>query len=67
MFTHAMDFFQQHTSLKKPISKYLFPSILKNLSTKDLITLGNLLSTKLMVPIDDYMHLQASEHGCHKI
>ncbi len=45
MFTYAMDFFQQHTSLKKPVPKHFFPSLLNFLSTHDLVTLGNLLST----------------------
>jgi hypothetical protein len=40
-----MDFFQQHTSLKKPVPKHFFPSLLNFLSTHDLVTLGNLLST----------------------
>jgi hypothetical protein len=45
MFTHAMDFCQQHASLKKPVPKHFFPSLLKKLLTEDLVTLGNLLST----------------------
>jgi hypothetical protein len=45
MFTDAMDFFQQHASLKKPVPKHFFPSLLKNFSTEDLVTLRNLLST----------------------
>ncbi len=50
MFTHAMDFFQERASLKKPIPKHLFTSLLRDLSTKDLVTLGNLISTKFMEP-----------------
>jgi len=50
MFTHAMDFFQEWVSLKKSISKHFFTSLLKDLSMKDLVTLGNLLSTKFMDP-----------------
>jgi hypothetical protein len=50
MFTHAMDFFQERVSLKKPIPKHFFMNLLKDLSTKDLVTLGNLLSTKFMEP-----------------
>jgi len=50
MFTHAMDFFQERASLKKLIPKRFFTSLLKDLSTKDLVTLGNLLSTKFMEP-----------------
>jgi hypothetical protein len=38
-------FFFKHTSLKKPISKHFFTSLLNNLSIEDLITLGNLTST----------------------
>jgi hypothetical protein len=45
MFTHAMDFFKEHTSLKKSILEHFFTSLLSDLSTKDLVTLGNLLST----------------------
>jgi len=30
MFTHAMDFFQERTSLKKPIPKHFFTSLLKD-------------------------------------
>jgi hypothetical protein len=44
MFTHAMDFFKEHTSLKKPIPKLFFTSLLSDLLTKDLVMLGNLLS-----------------------
>jgi hypothetical protein len=47
MFTHAMGFFQNHASLKKPIVKHFFTSLLQDLSTKDLVSHGNLLSTKL--------------------
>jgi hypothetical protein len=50
MFTHAMDFFQDHASLKKPIPKHFFTSLLQDLLTKDLVSLGNFLSTKFMKP-----------------
>ncbi len=50
MFTLAMDFFQEHTNLKKSIPKHLFTSLLKDLSMKDLVTLGNLLSIEFMEP-----------------
>jgi hypothetical protein len=50
MFTNAMDFFNEHTSLKKPIPKHFFTSLLSDLSIKDLITFGNLLSTKNLKP-----------------
>jgi len=50
MFTHAMDFFKKCVSLKKLIPKYFFTSLLNNLSTKDLLTLGNLLSIEFMNP-----------------
>jgi hypothetical protein len=50
IITHAMDFFKEHASLKKPIPKNFSLSLLNNLSIKDLLTLGNLLSTKFMNP-----------------
>jgi hypothetical protein len=50
MFTYAMDFFKKHTNLKKPILKHFFSSLLSDLSTKDLVTLGNLLSIEFMKP-----------------
>ncbi len=50
MFTCAMNLFKEHASLKKSIIKHFFTSLLNNLSTKDLITLNNLLSTKFMKP-----------------
>jgi hypothetical protein len=50
MFTHVMIFFKECMSLKKPILKHFFTSLLNNLSTKDLLTLGNLLSTEFMNP-----------------
>jgi hypothetical protein len=45
-----MDFFRECASLKKPIPKHFFTSLLNNLSTKDLVTLANLLSIKFMKP-----------------
>jgi hypothetical protein len=45
MFTYAMDFFKERASLKKPILKHFFISLLNDLLTKDLITFENLLST----------------------
>jgi hypothetical protein len=50
MFTRAMDFFKEHVNLKKLILEHFFTSLLNNLSTKDLVTLGNMLSTKFMKP-----------------
>jgi hypothetical protein len=50
MFTHAMEFFKECASLKKPILEHFFTSLLNNLPIKDLLTLGNLLSTKFMNP-----------------
>jgi hypothetical protein len=50
MFTHAMDFFEEHISLKKPILEHFFTSLLSNLSTKDLVTYGNLLSIEFLKP-----------------
>jgi hypothetical protein len=43
--THAMDFFKECTSLNKLILKHFFTSLVNDLLTKDLVTLGNLLST----------------------
>jgi len=50
MFTHAMEFFQECASLKKLIPKHFFISLLQDLLIKDLVSLGNLLSTKFMKP-----------------
>jgi hypothetical protein len=50
MFTHAMNFFKEHASLKKSIPEPSFRILLSDLLTKDLVTLGNLLSTKFMKP-----------------
>jgi hypothetical protein len=50
MFTHAMDFFKERTSLKKLIPKHFFTSLLNDLSIEDLITFGNLLSTIFLKP-----------------
>jgi hypothetical protein len=51
MFTHAMDFFKEHVSLKKPIPKQFFTSLLSDLLTKDLVMFGNLLSKKFLKPL----------------
>jgi hypothetical protein len=40
MFTHAMDFFKEHVSLKRSILEHFFTNLLNNFSTKDLLTLG---------------------------
>ncbi len=48
MFTHAMDFFIKCVNLKKLAIKHFFTSLFNNLSTKDLVTLGNLLSIEFM-------------------
>jgi hypothetical protein len=50
LFTHVMDFFKECVSLKKPILEHFFTSLLNNLSTEDLPTLGNLLSVEFMNP-----------------
>jgi hypothetical protein len=50
MFTHAMNFIKERMSLKKLIPKHFFINLLSNLSTEDLVTLGNLLSAKFMKP-----------------
>jgi hypothetical protein len=54
MFTHAMDFKKECRSLKWEFeevdSRTFFTSLLNDLSTKDLITLGHLLSTKFLKP-----------------
>ncbi len=49
MFTHAMDF-KERANLKRPIPEHFFTSLLNDLSTKDLLTLENLLSTQFMNP-----------------
>jgi hypothetical protein len=48
MFTQAMVFLKERASLKKLILEHFFTSLLNNLSTEDLLTLGNFLSTKFM-------------------
>jgi hypothetical protein len=50
MFKHAMDFFKECVSLKKPVPEHFFTSLLIDLLTKDLIMFNNLLSTKFMKP-----------------
>jgi hypothetical protein len=50
MFTHAMEFFKERVSLNKLILAHFFTSLLNDLSTENLVTLGNLLSTKFMNP-----------------
>ncbi len=50
MFVHAMDFFKKCVSMKKPILKHFFTSLLSNLLIKDLVTFGNLLSIEFMKP-----------------
>jgi hypothetical protein len=50
MFTHAMDFFKECASFKKPILEHFFTSLLNDLSTKDLLTLENFLFTRFMNP-----------------
>jgi len=37
--------FLKHASLKKPIPKHFFTSLLNDLLIEDLVTLGNLIST----------------------
>jgi len=49
-FTHAMDFFKDRASLKNLILKHFFTSLFNDLSTKNLVTDGNLLSIKFMKP-----------------
>jgi hypothetical protein len=46
MFRHAMEFFKQHASLKKPFPEHYFTNLLKDLSNEDLVTLCELLATK---------------------
>jgi hypothetical protein len=50
IFTNAMDFFEEHMSLKKSIPEHFFTSLLNDLSTEDLVTFGNLLLIKCMKP-----------------
>ncbi len=50
IFIDAMDFFKKCASLKKPILEHFFTSLLNDLSTKDLVMLGNIITTKFMKP-----------------
>jgi hypothetical protein len=50
MFTHVMDFFKECANFKMPIPEHFFTSLLNRLSTKDLLTLGNLLSIEFLNP-----------------
>jgi hypothetical protein len=50
MFTYAMDFFKACASLKKLVPKHFFISLLSDLLIEDLVTLGNLFSTKFIKP-----------------
>jgi hypothetical protein len=50
MFTHVMDLFQERASLKKPILEHFFTSLLQDLTMKELVSLGDLLSIKFMRP-----------------
>jgi hypothetical protein len=50
MFAHAMDFFQECASLKKPMLKHFFASLLQDLSMEDLVSLSNLLLIEFMKP-----------------
>ncbi len=50
MFTHAMDFFKELINLNKLVPEHFFTRLLNDLSTKDLVIVGNLLSTKFMKP-----------------
>jgi hypothetical protein len=45
MFTHAIEFFKECMNLNKLILKHFFTSLFNYLSTKDIVTLANLLST----------------------
>jgi hypothetical protein len=45
-----MNFFQECVSLKKPILEHLFTNSFQDLSTEDLVSLSNLLSTEIMKP-----------------
>jgi hypothetical protein len=58
MFTHAMKLFQACASLKKPIPKHFFTSLLHDLLMEDLVSLGNRLSTKLRNLVHDFMQIQ---------
>jgi hypothetical protein len=50
MFKHIMEFLNQRASLKKSLPKYYFTSILKELSTKNLITFCELLAKEIAKP-----------------
>jgi hypothetical protein len=50
MFTHAINIFEECTSLKKSIPKDFFTSLLNDLLTKDLVTFSNLVLVEFMKP-----------------
>jgi hypothetical protein len=50
MFTHAMDFLKEFANLKKSVLEHFFTSLFNDLLIEDLVTLGNLLSTKFLKP-----------------
>jgi hypothetical protein len=50
MLKHKMEFFKQWTSLKKSLLEHHFISFLKDLSNEDLVTLCELLTTKIANP-----------------
>jgi hypothetical protein len=50
MFTHAMDFSKECANFIKLIPMHFFTSLLNELSIKELLTLGNLLSIEFINP-----------------
>jgi hypothetical protein len=50
MFKHAMEFLKQHASLKRPLPKHYFTSLLKDLSNEDLVAYVNNITTKFGKP-----------------
>jgi hypothetical protein len=47
MFKQVMEFLKQRTSLKMPLPEHYFISILKDLSTRKLVTFYELLARKI--------------------
>jgi len=52
---------------EKDDSKTFFHILLNNLLTKDLMTLGNLISTKFMNPKDDFINFRHASLGATRI
>jgi hypothetical protein len=44
------EFFKERASLEKPIPRHFFTNLFNDLSIKDLVTLGNMLSIEFLKP-----------------